>query len=113
MKLDLTYLQSISGGDIGFIKEVMRLFLEHTVPDSQTLKSLIEANNWGGVSSGAHKLKSSIAMFGNQEILDRVIFIEKSSKHPDDCYKIPAVMNQLEKDIEWLAREIRQFIDEN
>jgi len=62
--IDLTYLNEISGGDKEFIAEMIETFLEETPKDIAELEKLLATENWAGIGLVAHKLKSSIKMFG-------------------------------------------------
>src|SRR5580692_11315195 len=65
---DLTMVQSVSGGDEGFIKKMVALFIETVPQNIQDLKNALEASNWEQVGKTAHKLKSTIDSMGIKSI---------------------------------------------
>ncbi|MCB0737063.1 MAG: Hpt domain-containing protein [Bacteroidetes bacterium] len=79
--VDLSYLNEISGGDKEFIDEMINTFLEETPKDLAAIKEHSDSSNWTEVGKTAHKLKSSIKMFGLGNLKDEVLDIEMSGKN--------------------------------
>ncbi|MFA6260038.1 MAG: Hpt domain-containing protein [Bacteroidia bacterium] len=111
MQLDLTYLESVSGGDSAFIKEILQMFITHTLPDSVILKQHIEESDWTKVSSTAHKMKSSISMLGDQELMDRILKLEQASRTLTDLEQIPEMFATLEVQLERMGRMVTNYIN--
>lgn len=61
---DFTYLSDTMGGDKHLIKEVMDVFLEQIPEDLQIINNAILNTDYATIKSFAHKMKSSVAMFG-------------------------------------------------
>ena len=78
--IDLTYLNEISGGDKEFIAEMIETFLEETPKDIAELEKLLADENWTAIGLVAHKLKSSIKMFGFEDVKNMAVYIEQSGK---------------------------------
>jgi len=62
--IDLTYMQSISGGDTSFEKTVTQQFLDNIPAHLTELESGYENQNFTTVKLRAHDLKSSVAIMG-------------------------------------------------
>ena len=62
--IDLTYMQSISGGDTSFEKTVTQQFLENIPAHLTELESGYENQDFTTVKLRAHDLKSSVAIMG-------------------------------------------------
>lgn len=88
--MDLTYLNEISGGDEEFIVEMIETFLEETPKDVIDMQAQLEAENWSELGKIAHKLKSSIKMFGFETIKNQVVFLEKSGKSGENIDSLPS-----------------------
>lgn len=72
VKLDLSYLESMSGGDKGLMKEMIDIFKEQ-VPDFVTeMKLGLENNDWKALASIAHKAKSTIAIIGLNDLTEEL-----------------------------------------
>lgn len=64
MITDLSYLQSMSGNDTKFIKEMVDIFREQIGEYSSEMPRLLEASDFENLSKIAHKAKSSVAVMG-------------------------------------------------
>lgn len=82
--IDLTYLNEISGGDKEFIDEMIQTFLEETPKELVIMEQQLATTDWVELSKTAHKLKSSIKMFGMNELRDEVLHIEQSGKNSEN-----------------------------
>ncbi|MDP4256438.1 MAG: response regulator, partial [Bacteroidota bacterium] len=92
---DLSMVRSVSGGDEGFIKKMVSLFIE-TVP--QNMKELIvavEAENWDQVGKTAHKLKSTVDSMGIKSIRQEIRTVEMNARQKQSVEEIPALVKQV------------------
>jgi HPt (histidine-containing phosphotransfer) domain-containing protein len=72
VKLDLSYLENMSGGDKGLMKEMFDIFKEQ-VPEFVTeMNSCLENEDWKKLASIAHKAKSSIAIIGLNDLTEEL-----------------------------------------
>lgn len=110
MQLDLTYLESVSGGDSAFIKEILQMFITHTLPDSALLKQQIEAGEWSKVSSTAHKMKSSISMLGDPELNERIIRLEQAARTTTELDQISEMYSELQMQLQKIGTLVENYI---
>jgi CheY-like chemotaxis protein len=97
---DLTMVQSVSGGDEGFIKKMVALFIE-TVPQNMLdLKAALQAENWEQVGKTAHKLKSTIDSMGIKSIRQEIRTVEANAKQMESLTELPALVDMIDKVIE-------------
>lgn len=92
---DLSMVQSVSGGDEGFIKKMVALFIE-TVP--QNLDELVKATqseNWDQVGKTAHKLKSTVDSMGIKSIKTEIRTVEANAKQKVGVEEIPALVEKI------------------
>ncbi len=89
-ELDLSYLNEISGGDEDFIKEMIETFLEETPKDLNDIEAHLSTQNWAELGKTAHKMKSSIKMFGFESLKNKALFIEQSGKKGENIDVLPA-----------------------
>lgn len=82
--IDLTYLNEISGGDKEFIGEMIETFLEETPKELAIMEQQLASTDWVELAKTAHKLKSSIKMFGMNQLRDEVLYIEQSGKNSEN-----------------------------
>lgn len=64
MITDLSYLESMSGSDSKFIREMVEIFREQIGEYSSIMPRLLEAADYDNLSKIAHKAKSSVAVMG-------------------------------------------------
>lgn len=65
---NISYLEEIALGDKGFKTDMIRLFLEHTPKYIKDMKKAVISDDLKGISSMAHKLKSSLTYFGLDQL---------------------------------------------
>lgn len=105
---DLSMIQSMSGNDAGFMKKMIKLFID-TVP--QNVKELVTAtntDNWEQASKMAHKLKSTVDSMGIKSIRDDIRSVESNAKHNQDTHEIPAVVSKIESVINHCIEQLKK-----
>ena len=70
MITDLNYLKTMSGGDPGFIREMIDLFREQIDEYKSIMPELLDKKDYDSLSKIAHKAKSSVAVMGMNEVAD-------------------------------------------
>jgi HPt (histidine-containing phosphotransfer) domain-containing protein len=93
---DLTMVQSVSGGDEGFIKKMVALFIETVPQNVQELNKGLEAENWDQVGKMAHKLKSTVDSMGIHSIRQDIRTVESNAKHKESLDQIPQLVKRIE-----------------
>ena len=93
---DLTMIRSVSGGDDGFIKKMILLFIETVPQNVQELVDASEHKNWEQVSKMAHKLKSTIDSMGIRILRDQIRTVEMNAKNLEQPEQLPAMIRDIE-----------------
>ena len=104
---NLTYLKEISGGDSVIIKKTIGKFLETTPDILHKMDQHLEHQEYSALGKCAHKLKSSIAFMGIDEIKDTILSIEKASKDLDQADKLPKLVARTRNVIEQSYDELK------
>jgi hypothetical protein len=89
---DLTMVQSVSGGDEGFIKKMVALFIETVPQNVEDLKKAMQEENWEQVGKTAHKLKSTIDSMGIKSIRQEIREVEANAKQLESLQTIPLLV---------------------
>jgi HPt (histidine-containing phosphotransfer) domain-containing protein len=110
VKIDLTYLESIAGGDQDFIKQMLGMFRSSTIPDAEKIEQYYLAENWPMVSAMAHKIKSPVQMLGQTILLDKIMSVEKLAKEKINLTMIPDLLKEMMVDLEEMATEVDRLI---
>ncbi len=104
---DLAMISSVSGGDKGFIRKMILLFIE-TVP--QNVQELVDATankNWEQVAKMAHKLKSTIDSMGIRSLHDQIRAVEMRAKNNEHLDQMPDMVRQVESVVSVCIRQLR------
>lgn len=110
IKLNLTYLETISGGDNAFIREMLAMFLSSTFPELIQLKEYAQKGMWEQMSTVAHKMKAPIQMLGVEEASELVVQLELIGKNKVGTETALAKIDQLSIMIAEMEMEIRQIL---
>ena len=94
---DLTMVQSVSGGDEGFIKKMVALFIETVPQNVQDMKKALHEENWEQVGKTAHKLKSTIDSMGIKSIRREIREVEANAKQLESLQTIPSLVATIDR----------------
>jgi HPt (histidine-containing phosphotransfer) domain-containing protein len=89
---DLSMVHSVSGGDEGFIKKMVALFIETVPQNVNDLKKALQEENWDQVGKTAHKLKSTVDSMGIKSIRQEIRTVEANAKQKQSLEEIPALV---------------------
>jgi signal transduction histidine kinase/DNA-binding response OmpR family regulator/HPt (histidine-containing phosphotransfer) domain-containing protein len=78
--LSLSKLQSMAGGDQGFVKEMIQTYLEDAPRLLNDMRQALEQNDAAGLQLAAHSLKSNSAEFGAAKLSELSRALEKLGK---------------------------------
>ena len=79
--LDLSYINEISGGDEGYIREIMGIFIDTMSTGMPKLRELImDSQNYDDIQRQAHFLKSSAGIIKISGVYDNLVKIDMLSK---------------------------------
>jgi CheY-like chemotaxis protein/HPt (histidine-containing phosphotransfer) domain-containing protein/anti-sigma regulatory factor (Ser/Thr protein kinase) len=93
---DLSMVQSVSGGDEGFIRKMVALFIETVPQNVQDLKNAMDAENWEQVGKTAHKLKSTIDSMGIKTIRQDIRTVEANARQKEALQDIPGLVGNID-----------------
>jgi hypothetical protein len=93
---DLSMVQSVSGGDEGFIRKMVALFIETVPQNVQDLKNAMQEENWEQVGKTAHKLKSTIDSMGIKSIRQEIRTVEANARQKEALQDIPGLVANID-----------------
>jgi CheY-like chemotaxis protein len=105
---DLSMVQAIAGGDTGFIKKMVQIFLDTMPPSAVQLQNELQGQNWDALSKLAHKMKSTIDSMGIASLKDVIRTIEANGKHKNDLDSLPAQVQQVSEVLEQCVVQLKQ-----
>lgn len=105
---DLSMVQAIAGGDTGFIKKMVQIFLDTMPPSVVQLQNELQAQSWDTLSKLAHKMKSTIDSMGINSLKDVIRTIEANGKQKNDLDSLPAHVKQVSEVLEQCVVQLKQ-----
>jgi HPt (histidine-containing phosphotransfer) domain-containing protein len=86
---NLDYLFELAKGDMGFVKEMIEVFLSENGEELDNLEKAIKLKDYPAIGHISHKLRSSIPYVGLDLIIgDEMMKIEHLAKNEDDIEEI-------------------------
>jgi HPt (histidine-containing phosphotransfer) domain-containing protein len=104
---DLTYLKEISTGDPVIIKKTVDKFLETTPPILDQMDAHLQEEAHYELGRCAHKLKSSLAFMGIEELKTDILQVERITKAKDEVDKLPPLVARIRQVVEASYQELR------
>jgi len=93
---DLSMVQSVSGGDEGFIQRMVSLFIDTVPQNVLELQKAIQEENWEQVGKTAHKLKSTIDSMGIKSIRQEIRTVEANARQKESLQDIPSLAGHID-----------------
>ncbi len=106
---DLSYLQNVSGGDEGFMREMIHTFLENTPNALAEMKEESADAHWVEVARIAHRIKPSVTFMGIHSLKPIVKRLELFGEESDPLKSIPKLICEAEEICELAYRELVEF----
>jgi HPt (histidine-containing phosphotransfer) domain-containing protein len=78
---DLTTIKRISKNDNAVISKYIRTFIDNSEEELKIIAEYMAANKWNDIAEVLHKMKTSVAYFGMNDIEELVIHTEANIKN--------------------------------
>jgi HPt (histidine-containing phosphotransfer) domain-containing protein len=108
--INMEYLDSVSGGDPGIIKEIVMIFREQSVEIYNEMKSLIASKNYTSLGLLAHKAKSSVAIMGMNGLAQMLKTFELQAKEGKEPQLYEQYLERFKSETEEAGRELDDII---
>lgn len=110
-RLDLNYFNTITENDIELKIKMMRIMLDETPEETKKLQTYLAEENWDGLRSTAHKMKSSMQFLGLGDMLELVKSIELSAKEKTRLDALPEKVNKVVLACQSAMNELKAELD--
>ncbi len=94
MKIDLTYLREMSGGNQGLIIEMIDIFRSQVVEFTEGMEQHLKNKEYEKLGKLAHKAKSSISIMGLAELAIQLKSLELMACAGTDIEKYPVIIER-------------------
>jgi len=108
--INLEYLEMMSDGDESMKKVMLEMLISELPEEIQKMSSHSNDSNWDELSSVSHKMKSTLAFVGNDQMTNANRDIEMITKTKGDTSKIPDLMETLESVTPKVLEELKTEI---
>lgn len=92
--INLTYLRSVSGGNVEFEKEMINMYLTQVPQDLNAIEHAIASENYKMVSAIAHKLASTFSIMGVNDSA-RLSYLENKNPQPRSKQELQSALEEL------------------
>ncbi|HEX2968538.1 MAG TPA: Hpt domain-containing protein [Bacteroidales bacterium] len=105
------YLETVSGGDSEIIKEIVDMFTEQSSEAYTQMLSLLEKGNFYDLGMLAHKMKSSVAIMGMDDLATMLKTFEIQTKDGKNSESYGAYIERFRNDTEIAISELTDYIN--
>ncbi|MBX2844318.1 MAG: Hpt domain-containing protein [Flammeovirgaceae bacterium] len=102
------YLSEFSENDIGFMREMVEVFIKETPRELQKLQFALSKRDWKTIGSIAHSLKTSVRLMGMKDLHMEIEELEISGKSEKDVKSIPERTEKIIKICEEAIAELKE-----
>ncbi len=106
--INLDYLEMMADGDDSMKKIMLEMLLDELPMEIEKMSGLITDSNWQELSAVSHKMKSTLAFVGNDEMTNANKDIEQITKDAGDVLRVPDLFNTLKNLYPKVTTELNQ-----
>lgn len=105
---DLSYLESISGGDEDFINEIIDLFKNQMPESIDEMKNALKNNDPVTIGEVAHKAKPSAIYIGNKNLEDKLKTLQELKNKEEIDHSTESLIKEVEELSQKVIDELSQ-----
>ncbi|MBI1226119.1 MAG: hypothetical protein GC192_12865 [Bacteroidetes bacterium] len=109
--INLDYLRLMADNDDEMIQTMLAMLLEELPEEMGKIQELCQAENWDELTRVSHKMKSTLAFVGNDDMTNANKELERITKYKTDIQLAPSLVDTLNANLpqvlEALKREVK------
>ncbi len=109
--IDLTFLNSFTGGNREKVSKYVNLFLQFTPQIIDTMEKNLGEKNYPALRTSAHSLKPQITYMGIKSAEDLIKTIEANAGDQKNVEQIPQQMEELKSILNSAIPELKQAVE--
>jgi HPt (histidine-containing phosphotransfer) domain-containing protein len=116
MKIDLSYLREMSGGNKPLILEMITIFTSQVKEFGEDMEHLYSSNQYQQLGKLAHKAKSSVSIMGLTDLAKNLKDLENSAGEGRNTETYPVIINRFKsitadavKELEVVAQNLELY----
>ena len=107
---NLEYLRLMADGDRDMEQTMLEMLITELPEEFEKMKAHLEKEGWGELGKVSHKMKSTLAFIGNEEVANANREIEQSAKYLKNLARIPELMEVFGAELPAIMEELRQTL---
>ena len=104
---------NVFSGDIDFMKRTINTLIKNLTDDIANMNDCLKNEDWDGVRSLAHKMKSSMKLIGVRKLDSDITDIEYAAGSHSKLKALPPMIIKMENECKLVIEELRQKIQLN
>ncbi len=109
--IDLSYMDLMADGDNEMKKTMLEMLLDELPSEIKKMENLCSSSDWANLKLVSHKLKSTLAFVGNDEMTNSNSKVEKLAKEEEGLEEVPVLMQTLSKQSVLALTELHSEFD--
>ena len=109
MTIDLSYLKSMTDGDMGLIKELIGIFSTQVEEYGMQMGIFLDEKNWKELGKIAHKAKSSVAIMGMNELAEEMKELELLTGKEEATHRYASYVNSFTSQCQKAVIELQHY----
>ena len=93
--INLEYLDTMTGGDADTMQQMLELLIDEIPTEITKMRESVHSKDWEEVFQISHKLKTTLAFIGNDDMIALNKTIEHCSRHKIDIHEVSPMVKQL------------------
>jgi HPt (histidine-containing phosphotransfer) domain-containing protein len=110
MKIDLSYLREMSGGNKELVLEMISIFKSQVVEFTTNMNQLLNDKQYEQLGKLAHKAKSSVSIMGLEELATQLKDLENSTQQGKNMDTYSKIVDDFEKDTSEAVKELDMVV---
>lgn len=106
MKIDLSYLREMSGGNKELVVEMISIFNSQVVEFGESMDQLLSSGQFELLGKLAHKAKSSVSILGLEDLAQQLKNLENSAREGKNIETYAAIVAAFKQETAEAVREL-------
>jgi len=114
MRVDITYLEDTSNGDINLMIEMINIFSEQIIEIHEEMLKLLDTQEWIKLGKLAHKMKGTVSIIGMLDLATELKRFElltvdnkETEKYADYVNRFIFETQEAEKELQEIAENLK------
>lgn len=108
--INTEYLDSVAGGDLSIMTEIINMFREQVVEFHDEMKKLLDDKQYFNLGLLAHKAKSSVAIMGMKDLAAMLKDFELQAKDGREAEKYGPYVERFREDTANAVKELDDLL---